>query len=371
MRALSGTALLFLQVGAALAQTAPEPDVHADRTITFKVNAPNAKEEALCFGSEQRLYDPGAPRKPRALTREASGLWSITIGPVAPEIYEYTFLIDGIETWDSANPHVLSTAGLKFNFVEVPGNPPRFDEVQNVPHGAIHIRSYLSTPLKQPQGLYIYLPPNYDSEPSRRYPILNLRHGATDDESGWSQLGRAGVILDNLIAQRKAVPMIIVMTNGTPHNAGQRNSMDILAEELLDDVVPFVEKNYRVLPGRENRAIAGLSMGAWQSINIGLNHLDKFAWVGAFSSGVITNPGFDLDQYVPHFLSRPDEVNRQLKLLFLSCGTEDPRYGADMSLGNVLTQHRISHVWYPTPGVHEFRVWRHSLYEFAQRLFRA
>ena len=256
------------------------------------------------------------------------------------------------------------------NYVEVPGTPPRFDEIQNVPHGAVHIRSYMSTPLKRVQGLYIYVPPEYETQRSRRFAVLNLRHGATDNEAGWSQLGRAGVILDNLIAQHKAAPMIIVMTNGTPYNNNRQVSMDLLTQELLGDVMPFMEKNYRVLPGRENRAIAGLSMGGLQALTIGLKNLDYFASVGVFSSGLISDAGFNLDQYLPGFLSRPAEVNRQLRLMFLSCGSEDPRYGGHEALVNALKQHKINYVWYPTPGVHEFKVWRHSLYEFAQQVFR-
>jgi len=226
-------------------------------------------------------------------------------------------------------------------------------------------------PLRQ---LYVYTPPQYDTEPNRRFPVLYLRHGSGDTEENWSDTGRAGVIVDNLIAQHKAVPMIVVMpngdTDGTWGGGSSPEGIALLGQELLHDIVPLIEKTYRVAPGRENRAITGLSMGGGQAFTIGLKHLDQFAWVGEFSSGLVSDTEFRLDRHLPGFLDYPDEVNQKLKLLFLSCGTEDPRFPGQLDLLDVLKQHQIKYVWFPTPGVHEWKVWRHALAEFARRVFQ-
>src|SRR4051794_34924545 len=223
------------------------PEIHADRSVTFRIRAPQAAEVSLSLG--------GA----KPMTKDDSGLWSITVGPLEPEIYEYAFVVDGARVLDTANTQLKTGQQVSANLLDVPGTPPRFDQVQDVPHGAIHVRSYVSTPLKQPRRVYIYTPPQYDSEPARRFPVVYLRHGSGDDESTWSIGGRAGVILENLIAQGKAVPAIIVMTNGdtdrTWAGGSSSEAMDLLGRELIGDVIPLVEKLYRVAPGRESRAI--------------------------------------------------------------------------------------------------------------------
>jgi enterochelin esterase-like enzyme len=222
--------------------------------------------------------------------------------------------------------------------------------------------------------LYIYTPPQYDTEPNRRFPVLYLRHGSGDNEANWSEDGRAGIILDNLLARGKAVPMLIVMpngdTDGTWSGGSSPEAMELLSQELLGDIIPLIEKTYRVSADRENRAIAGLSMGGGQAFTMGLKHRDQFAWVGEFSSGLVSDTEFNLAQYLPNFLKNPTVVNQQLRLLFLSCGTEDPRYAGQLDLVDVLKQHQIRYQWYATPGVHEWKVWRHSLAEFTQKLFQ-
>jgi enterochelin esterase family protein len=293
---------------------------------------------------------------------------------VEPEIYQYNFVVDGVRILDPGNPNLKNGRAIDASVVEVPGNPPRFDELQAVPHGALQIRTYLSTPLKRPRKLYVYTPPQYDSEPNRRFPVLYLRHGSGDNEENWSDTGRAGVILDNLIAKRKAAPMIIVMpngdTDGTWGGGSSAEGIEMLGQELLTDIIPMIDRTYRVAPGRENRAITGLSMGGGQAFTIGLKHMDLFAWVGEFSSGLVSDTEFHLDKHLPGFLDHPEDVNRKLKLLFLSCGTEDPRYPGQLDLADNLKAHGIQYIWYPTPGVHEWKVWRHALAEFAQKVFQ-
>lgn len=308
------------------------------------------------------------------MTKNGEGVWSAAVGPVEPEIYQYNFVVDGARILDPSNPNLKNGRSLDASIVEVPGNPPRFDQLQAVPHGGLGIRLYHSTALNKPRKLYVYTPPQYDTESSRRFPVLYLRHGSGDTEENWSDTGRAGVILDNLIAKGKAVPMMIIMPNGDTDGSWAGGSspqgIKLLGQELLDDIVPMIEKTYRVAAGRENRAITGLSMGGGQAFTIGLEHLDLFAWVGEFSSGLVSDTEFKLEKHLPGFLDHPDEVNRKLKLLFLSCGTEDPRFAGQLDLGDTLRQHGIKFVWYPTPGVHEWKVWRHALAEFAQQVFQ-
>jgi len=339
------------------------PELHPDRTVTFRLRAPQAGQVSLSF----------AGAKP--MTKDESGVWTATVGPLEPEIYQYNFVVDGVRILDPSNPHLKNGRALDSSTLEIPGNPPRFDEVQPVPHGALEIRTYFSSALQKPRQLYVYKPPQYETDPGRSFPVLYLRHGSGDTEENWSDTGRAGVILDNLIAQHKAVPMIVVMpngdTDGTWAGGSSPEGIELLGRELLADITPLIEKTYRTAPGRDSRAIAGLSMGGGQAFTIGLKRLDQFAWVGEFSSGLISDTDFRLDRHLPGFLDHPDEVNRRLKLLFLSCGTEDPRYPGQLDLMDVLKQHHIRYVWYPTPGVHEWKVWRHALHEFAQKLFQS
>jgi enterochelin esterase-like enzyme len=338
------------------------PDVHPDRSITFNLRAPQAGAVVLQFG--------GA----RPMVKSADGIWSITVSPVEPEIYTYNFVVDGVRILDPGNSNLKNGRAIDASVVEVPGTPPRFDEVQKVPHGALQIRNYESTPLKKLRRLYVYTPPQYDTEPARKFPVLYLRHGSGDNEENWSDTGRAGAILDNLIAQRKAVPMLIVMPNGDTDGSWAGGSspegIELLSQELLTDIVPLIEKDYRVAAGRENRAITGLSMGGGQAFTIGLKHMDLFAWVGEFSSGLVSDTDFHLNKYLPGFLDDAAAVNKKLRLLYLSCGTQDPRYPGQLDLGDLLKAHDIRYVWYPTPGVHEWKVWRHALADFAPRLFQ-
>ncbi len=348
--------------GASTQRRVVSPEVNPDRTIVFRLSAPQVTQVILSFSGS------------KPMTKDAAGIWTATVGPMEPEIYQYSFVVDGVRILDPLNPNLKNGRTPDASVVEVPGNPPRFDELQPVPHGALTIRTYQSTPLKKSRKLYVYTPPQYDSEPSRRFPVLYLRHGNGDNEENWSDTGRAGVILDNLIAQRKAMPMIVVMPNGdTDGSWGGGSSpagIELLSQELLTDIIPMIDRVYRVAAGRENRAITGLSMGGGQAFTIGLKHLDLFAWVGEFSSGLVSDTDFNLGKYLPGFLDHPDDANRKLKLLFLSCGTQDPRYPGQLDLADTLKQHGIKFVWYPTPGVHEWKVWRHALAEFAQKVFQ-
>ena len=338
------------------------PEIHSDRRVTFRVAAPKASDVSLTLNGS------------KPMTKGAGGEWSVTVGPLEPEIYTYSFLIDGVKTLDLSDPQVKTgSRGIDASSFEIPGDPPRFDEVRNVQHGVIAIESYTSTPLKRLRHAHIYLPPQYNSDRARTFPVLYLRHGSGDTESNWSEDGRAGVILENLIAEGNAKPMIIVMTNGdsdyTWMGSSSPGGMAKLEKELLVDVIPMVESGYRVQKAREARAIAGLSMGGGQAFAMGLRNLDTFAYVGEFSSGLISGAEFDLGKHLPGFLEDSDSVNRDLKLLFLGCGTEDPRINGQLNLADLLKSRGVKHEFHPTPGAHEWKVWRHLLAEMLPKLF--
>lgn len=343
------------------------PVLNKDHSITFRLKAPAAKEVRLLFG-EWNI-------KPQPLAKDSSGAWRITIGPVAPGIYSYLFSVDGVQMPDMANPIVKSGTELYASVVEVPGHPARFDEVQLVPHGVTNIVTYASTPLKRLRNLYVYLPPEYGAQPNKRFPVLYLRHGGGDNEASWSrESGRAPVIMDNLLAQQKAVPMIIVMPNGLTDGSwaggSSKEGMEQLEQELLQDIVPLIERQYRVLPGRENRAIAGLSMGGGQAYVMGLRNLDKFAWIGEFSSGLLSDAAFDINERAPGVFKDAVQVNKLLKLLWIGCGTDDPRMPGHIRMVDNLTRLNIRHEVYNIPGGHEWSVWREQLNRFLPELFK-
>ncbi len=342
------------------------PVLNKNHSITFRIKAKNATTVNLLFGEWNVV--------PQPLTKDTAGIWSITIKPVQPDIYSYVYSVDGVQTLDMNNPVTKIGTQIYSSIIEVPGTPARFDELQNAPHGVMEIHRYLSTPLKTIRGLNVYLPPQYFSEPKRSFPVLYLRHGGGDNETSWSQpAGRADVILENLIAQKKAVPMIIVMTNGLTDGtwAGGSTSegMKILEDELLKDVIPLVKKTYRILPDKNSTAIAGLSMGGGQAFVMGLHNLDKFAWIGEFSAGLLSDKDFDMDSLLPGIIT-PNNLNSKLKLLWIGCGTIDPRYPGHLAVVDQLKKKGIRYQFHDTPGGHEWKVWRVELAGFMENLFK-
>lgn len=340
------------------------PKVNPDRSIVFQVKAPDASAVNLLFG-EWNV-------KPQPLTKNDSGIWTLTIGPIEPGLYQYHFTIDGAAVVDAGNPDVKVGQAIDASLVDVPGIVPRFDEIQNVPHGALHHLRYQSTVFGHARGLCVYVPPGYETG-SKHYPALYLRHGGGDNENNWSREGRAGIILDNLIARHAAAPMLIVMTDGNVDgdwaSASRPDGIKLLDEDLIKDVMPLVEKDYRVIPKADKRAIAGLSMGGGQAFVIGLNHLETFSWVGEFSSGLLADVNFKLDESVPA-ASNPAVINKRLHLLWLACGKDDPRYIGHQELVDKLKQKGINQEFHDCSGGHEWKVWRQQLNEFLQRLFK-
>jgi len=345
------------------------PQVQPDQRITFSLNASKASEVTLIFGSKDPSLIP--------LKKDEKGIWSVTIGPVAPELYTYALVVDGLKIVDPSNPEMQGGTAPGFNLVNVPGNPARFDELQQVPHGTTQIRTYYSTLQKTNRKVYVYTPPQYDANPKQKFPVLYLRHGGGGNETSWYNEGCAGIILENLIAQGKAKPMLIVMTNGNIEagtaGAYSKEGIKIVSDELFNDVIPLVEQNYRVYTDEANRAVAGLSMGGGQSFYIGLQNTDKFDWLGVFSTGIfggIPNTSFDAEKEIPGILTNSSFFNKNLKFFYLTVGEQDSRVEPTTQLINKFKQSQLNVEFKTYPGTHEWQVWRLSLRDFFTKVFQ-
>jgi enterochelin esterase family protein len=339
------------------------PEVHPDCTVTFRLHAPKAGE--VTVSGEW----PGGPK---AMTKNDQGVWSVTLGPLEPDLYGYGFSVDGFRTLDPANPSVKPMRSPTTSILDVPAAQPLLHDFQpNVPHGIVRQHAYQSKSLGKRRNLCVYTPPDYDKQTHARYPVLYLFHGMGDNEGTWTALGRAHFIADNLIAQGKARPMIIVMTDGhaaplSPDGSGDifANNMQAFERDLLEDVLPFIEASYRTRADRADRAIIGLSMGGGQSLTVGLKHLDLFAWVGGMSSAV-RNP----DQTIAGALAAPKATNRRLRLLWFACGKDDFLLKENQSFDELLKARGIRHEFELTAGNHSWPVWRRYLADFLPRLF--
>jgi enterochelin esterase-like enzyme len=339
-------------------------EVHEDRSVTFRFRAPNAQEVELDF--------EGADRRP--MQKGEDGVWSLTIGPLEPDLYGYAFVADGVTLFDPANPVQKKNFIYVSSLLHVPGPASLPWEVADVPHGRLHEHFYRSSVVGDERDFYVYTPPGYD-EGKQAYPVLYLLHGYSDDASAWTAVGRAHVILDNLIAQGKVRPMLVVMPLGygapeilnrtegwrDPSLAGRNVSK--FKDALLKEVIPRVEKAYRVKKDRESRAIAGLSMGGGESLFTGLNAIDRFAWIGAFSSAVADDP----DKAYPDL---NEKTAARLRLLWIACGRDDFLHERNRSFEAWLQAKGIRFTPIETPGKHTWMVWRRNLAAFAPLLFR-
>jgi enterochelin esterase-like enzyme len=346
------------------------PEVHPDGRVTFRFRAPHAKQVGLARSGMRGV----------AMQKDDSGVWSVTTAPLPPGFYDYRFAVDGVSLIDPANPLLATKVmGNHESIVHVPGPASLSWERSDVPRGTLHRHSYLSKVVGEEREFTVYTPPGYDPVGDKKYPVLYLLHGVTDDATAWTTVGRAHVILDNLIAQGKAKPMLMVFPFGygfpnVPDRVGelfqagidQKKLMDAFAVTLLDEVIPQVERAYRVTADREARAIAGLSMGGSQALYIGLNHADRFAWVGSFS-GAFVMYGGQFSKWFPH----ADAIGRPpTRLLWIGCGTEDFLFGANRAGKDWLKSKSVTFTAVETPGGHVWHVWRRNLTEFAPLLFR-
>jgi enterochelin esterase family protein len=343
------------------------PEVHADGSVTFRFRAPSALKVMLARETAE----------PIAMQKDGQGLWSVTTEPLAPDYYGYSFVADGVHLLDPSNymqkPNLLNTESM----VHVPGASSLPWELNDVPQGEIHHHFYKSGVAGDRRDFYVYTPAGYDALEKQSYPVLYLLHGYSDDASGWTAVGMANVILDNLIAQGKAKPMIVVMPlgygtlefvrrgeNTWSHAELRSRNFAKFSEALLTEVIPQVENQYRVSKDRKARAIAGLSMGGSESLLTGLNNLDRFSWVGAFSSGGIP------EDFQSDFPSLDAKANQQLHLLWIACGTDDHLIEINRQLRVWLKSKDVHHTAIETPGGHNWTLWRRNLAEFAALLFR-
>lgn len=350
------------------------PRIDAEGRVQFKIKAPDAKTIEVKVGAE-----PGVP-----LVKGDDGIWTVTTGPIVPGFHYYYLTIDGVTVNDPAT-RAFYGVGKDSGGIEVPEKGVDFYQMQDVPHGEVREHWYNSKTTGTWRRVFIYTPPDYDKDAKTRYPVLYLQHGGGEDETGWIRQGHANLIMDNLIAARKARPFLIVMSNGYAGKAGAKPVLmtpfpgapprmgipSSLPEEFLDDIIPMIDAAYRTIPNRENRAMAGLSMGSMQTLQITTAHLDTFSDIGAFSGA-----GFgitDIKTAYSGAFADPATFNKKVNVFFVGIGTAEPermRTGV-LSFHKALEQAGVKHIFYESPGTaHEWQTWRRDLHEFAPLLFQ-
>lgn len=357
-------------------QTPPvvSPEVSADRTITFRLMAPKADTVEVQGGDIQGLNRGVLP-----MVKGANGTWEATSPVVPAGAYRYRFLVNGVAAMDPRNGGVSESNGTAWSLVVVPG--AAWVDVGQVPHGAVASVTYFSKSLNRNRRMHVYTPPGYELGKGK-YPVFYLLHGAGDCDDSWTSVGRAGFILDNLIAAGQAKPMIVVMPAGHttttmgPRSAGGRDEFN---EDFVNDIMPYAESHYRVMKGRQNRAIAGLSMGGMQTMNIGIAHLDQFAYIGVFSSGVFGRgprtpgaaPAIPAEWETERAAMLDNaKLKPGLKLLWFATGKDDFLLGTTKATVEMMKKHGFEPVFQESEGGHTWLNWRDYLHEFAPKLFK-
>ncbi|HVK07203.1 MAG TPA: alpha/beta hydrolase-fold protein [Gemmataceae bacterium] len=347
------------------------PEVHPDRKVTFRIRAPKATEVSV-----RGDWMASAA----TLEKDSNGVWSVTVGPLTPDFYSYAFTVDGVRTLDPSNPTIKQGIASLDNMFFLTGPEADFQDNKPVPHGDVRKVWYQSATLKDQRRMHIYTPPGYDTG-AEKYPVFYLLHGGGDEDSGWSTVGRVGFILDNLIAAKRARPMIVVMPNGSlPRPAvapgAKLNPKEMAAfqerftNELLTDVVPQVEKHFRVKPGPENRALAGLSMGGGQTTRVLTTRPDQFGYVAIWSAGLFGGDPAGFERQSDAFLKNATGVNKSLRLLEITVGDKDFALAGSKALSGVFAKHGIKHELKITGGGHTWLNWRQYLNELAPKLFQ-
>lgn len=356
-------ALLFIMSSLTFAQPprgplVVSPQVNADKSITFRYLAPQANEVKLSAQFE---------KGPVAMTKDAQGIWSVTVGPVKPDIYPYSFQIDGVTVMDPANVAFFPNERFKASLVDVPGDMPLIHALRDVPHGSINYEYYPS--IEGTTGsLVVYTPPGYDQSPSKKYPVYYLISGTTDTEETFFKVGKTNLILDNLLAEGKAKPMIIVMPYGNmaarvaeqkggakPADPTVRDGADAIkrandfSSDLVGNVIPYIEQNYRAIRNRESRAIGGFSRGGGQTLRTAFGNMDTFAWVCAYSSYLSND---EMERTFKPIGSNPERTNKQLKLLWVSVGSDDFLHKGTMEFIDYLKAKKLNYKSLITDGGH-------------------
>jgi enterochelin esterase family protein len=336
------------------------PEVRADRKVTFRIQAPRAGE--VTFNGDW------TDDKPK-LTKGDKGIWSVTLGPLPPGLFIYSFNVDGVATPDPLNPDVKLRARSAGSIVVVPGDVPDESDARDVPHGTVEIVWHRSAVLGQMRELWVYLPPGYAKD-RRSYPVLYLLHGRNGTAADWTQAGLVNFIMDNLLAAKRARPMVIVMPwlHALPYDAPALESNDALGDYLLKDVLPLVEGKYRVARDRSHRALFGLSMGGAATLAIGLSHPDLFSYLAAYSTG---GPQPELAKRLEPALAHASALNKQLRLLWLGCGKQDASHiGLHDWLVKLFADRGLEATSHATDGAHNWALWRLYFHETAPLLFQ-
>ncbi len=356
------------------------PEVSPERKVTFRIRAPKAEAVRL-MASDIPGIGPQAELK-----KDDKGVWEMTLGPIDPGAYRYRFNVDDVAVVDPRNPVISESNSNVWSLVYVPGS--ELMDTKDVPHGAVAAVTYYSKSLGKFRRMHVYTPPGYETGDGK-YPVFYLLHGAGDCDEAWTSVGRAGFILDNLIAAKKAKPMVVVMPAGHTRAFGGfgrgggagRPTVDEFVQDFTKDIMPYVEKNYRVSTERQHRAIAGLSMGGAQTLNVGVPNLDKFAYLGVYSSGVFgiaggrggaapkASPGPSWEEQNKSFL---DDGDRKigLKLVWFATGKDDFLIQTSRATVELLKKHKFDVEFQETPGGHTWVNWRNYLIEFAPKLFQ-
>jgi enterochelin esterase-like enzyme len=351
------------------------PEVHNDNTVTFRYLAPSAKEVKLSAQFEKTLV---------AMNKDASGIWSVKLGPVKPDIYPYSFVVDGISVMDPANVSFFPNERFKASLVDIPGPTPLVHALKDVPHGSVTYEYYPSV-AGTTGSLVIYTPPGYEKDLTKNYPVFYLISGTTDTEETWYKVGRTNLILDNLIAEGKAKPMIIVMPYGNiearinsqkgqpkPADPGRESSDAVnrakaFENDLMKNVIPYVQKNYRTINNSANRAIGGFSRGGGQTLRTAFGNLDEFAWICCYSAYLSSA---EMEKDYKHIYENAERTNKQLKLLWVSVGDEDFLYKPTVEFIDFLKVKKITHKSLITTGGHTWMNTKAYLAATAPLLFR-
>jgi enterochelin esterase-like enzyme len=358
------------------------PEILPDGRVTFRILAPQAETVALRGGDIPQLAGAGRGATPNpgpTFTKDEKGVWETTVGPISPGAYRYTFQVNGVTVIDPRNPSISESNANVWSMFYVPGAD--FMDTKQVPHGAVSAITYYSTALSKFRRMHVYTPPGYEASGSQKYPVFYLLHGAGDCDESWTSVGRAGFIIDNLIADKKAKPMIVVMPaghtsqtqgmgRGAAPAAGGPPPRDEFGEDFVNDIMPYVEKNYRTLNDRAHRAIAGLSMGGGQTLNVGFSHLDHFSYIGVFSSGILGGAG--PAEWEKNHLTDLDNASlkKGLKALWFRTGVDDGLITNSKSTVELLNKHGFSATFKESPGAHTWINWRNYLNEFTPMLFQ-
>lgn len=353
------------------------PTVLPDRRVIFRFYAPGAQQVRAAFEGAERTS--GVPSGGMNLTKGPDSVWQATLGPLDPGAYRYNFAVDGAIVTDPRNIESERMQVMTRSILYVPG--AAFMDTEDVPHGAVSLVTYFSKVLNKFRRLHIYTPPGYEAS-QQRYPVLYLLHGANESDDSWSTVGRAGFILDNLIADGRSVPMIVVMPNGhvdqTPPSLGGgvpggpppiRRELVDFPNEFAADIMPYIESHYRTIPDRAHRAIAGLSMGGSQTLNIAFASLEKFSAIGVFSSGILGGKAADWEKGHLAALDDP-KLKKELKTIWFSTGSADFLLPNSKATVEMLNRHGFSATFRESAGAHTWANWRNYLHEFAPGLFR-